>query len=416
MFARALPLVVLASLSATAAPAQDWSGPASFEVRVEDERGRAMAGAEVALAWLAVEGSEGPASVVTDAKGRLALGGLAPGRWALEVRHPGYMTFRATIVIGADAKPVIESAAQQNVPGARAPMRVRLGKAGGNVVAARPVARPAAAVETAPVATAPAPTPAPAPRPVAVPTPTPTPAPAPTPAPTPVPTATPTPAPAPPAVPTATPAPTAMPTPRPTAAPTPMPTPEPTAAPVPEPLPTQEPAPVPPAPTPGPPPAPVPLPVPTVTPPPPAARSVAPAPRPAAPRTCYECRPGEQALWTEVRLEAGGTCPADLRARLETAFVGDLESLRASLPAGCALLRVDLPRGTRFVGFRYEATGERTPADCLPGRPCPAGECRFPGDPVIKRGESTAVLALFESNAAAARTGALTVYYTAGKR
>lgn len=81
------------------------------------------------------------------------------------------------------------------------------------------------------------------------------------------------------------------------------------------------------------------------------------------------------------------------------------------------MLRVDLPRGARFVGFRYEATGETGAADCMPSRPCPAAGCRFPGDPVLRRGaERTTVLALFESTSAAPRIGALTVYYTLGKR
>lgn len=97
--------------------------------------------------------------------------------------------------------------------------------------------------------------------------------------------------------------------------------------------------------------------------------------------------------------------------------MAELEGLRSTLAAGCAVLRVDLPRGTRFVGFRYEATGEQGAADCFPNRPCPAGACRFPGDPVIRRdGDRTTVLTPFESTAAAARVGALTVYYAQGKR
>lgn len=119
-----------------------------------------------------------------------------------------------------------------------------------------------------------------------------------------------------------------------------------------------------------------------------------------------------------MRIEGGGAvCPADLAARLEAAPEAEVEALRAALPDGCSVLRVDLPRGARFVGFRYEATGETGAADCMPNRPCPAGGCRFPGDPVIRRSaERTTVLARFESTSAAARTGALTVYYTVGKR
>lgn len=431
MLPRALFLVASAALVAAAAPAQDWSGPASFEVRVEDERGKAVAGAEVALAWLAAAGSDGPAPSLTDGKGRLAIGGLAPGRWELEVRHPGHMTYRATLVIGTDVKPTIESAAQQNVPGARAPMRVRLGKASGAVAAARPVARPAPPAEAAPiVATAaprPAPTPTPAPaRPVSPPvaaTSAPTPA-----APLPMPPA-PSPAPVAPVPAAATPARPVSPPVAATSAPTPAaprpvpPAPKPapaapvaaTAAPAP---PVSRPVSPPAAATSAPTPPTLPVAPPVAQTPRPAPPKPVPAPRPPAPRTCFECRPGEQALWAEATLEGGGAgCPGDLRSRLETAPIGELEGLRSGLPVGCALLRVDLPRGMRFVGFRYEATGEKGAADCFPNRPCPAGDCRFAGDPVLRReGDRTTVLGLFESTAAAARGAALTVYYTPAKR
>lgn len=392
--------------------AQEWGGPASFEVRVEDERGRAVAGAEVALAWLATPGSDGPAPVLTDGRGRVALGGLAPGRWAIEVRHPGHMTYRATIAIGADVKPEVETAAQHNVPGAVAPMRVRLGKASGPVTAARPVARLAPA-ERAPSLP---PAPNPAPLATAVPTPTPASTPAPLPTASPAPTPSPVPTPAPPPAPSPTPAPTPAPVPPPAPTPAPMPTPVPTPSPAPTPMPT-------PAPTPSPAPTPAPTPTPEsalVTAPTPTRVSPsAPAPaRSAVARTCFECRPGEQALWAETTVAAGGApCPQDLRARLSAATAAEVEGVRAALPASCALLRVDLPRGTRYVGFRYEASGEQGAADCFPNRPCPAGNCRFPGDPVVRReGDRTVVFTWFESSAAAPRGAAFTVYYAQGRR
>lgn len=401
MSAAKLAATLLLLFAALPVRAQDWGGPASFEVRVDDEKGKAVAGAEVALAWLAAEVSDGPSPLLTDGRGRVAIGGLAPGRWALEVRHPGHMTYRATIAIGPDVKPTVESAAQHNVPGAVAPMRIRLGKAGGQVTAARPVARRAA--EEPPATATPAPTPDP------IPTAVPTVPPPPAPIPTAVPRPEPTPAPVPTAVPPPAPAPTPKPTPLPTPEPTPAPAPVPSPAPTPSPVPTA-------APTPAPIPAPTPTPTPTVA---QATTPMAtPAPRPAAARTCFECRPGEQALWAEAVVSAGGgACPDDLRARLTAAPLAEVESVRAALPASCALLRVDLPRGTRYVGFRYEATGATGAADCFPNRPCPAGDCRFPGDPVVKReGDRIVVLAWFESSAAAPRGAALTAYFAPGRR
>jgi hypothetical protein len=138
---------------------------------------------------------------------------------------------------------------------------------------------------------------------------------------------------------------------------------------------------------------------------------------PPAARPCFECRPGEQALWVEARLPGGGAgCPADLAQRLSAAPLAELQAVAAAAPAGCAVLRVDL-RNVRYTGFRYEAAGEKGAEDCFPGRPCPAGECRFVGEPVLRRdGDRTIVLALFESTGAAPRTGALTVYGSTAKR
>jgi hypothetical protein len=392
----AAALLVLLSL-ATALRAQDWSGPASFEVRVDDEKGRAIAGAEVALAWLAVDGSDGPAPLLTDGRGRLAIGGLAPGRWALEVRHAGHMTFQATLVVGTDAKPEIESAAQRNVPGAVAPMRVRFGKAGGKVTPARSVARQAEAAQ---------PELSPRPTPVATAVPAPPAAAAAAPS-----VAPPTPPTVPRAAATVAPEPAATAALRPTAAPRPAATPAPPAIPTPVPIPVATPIPTPV-------PAPKPVPAPAASTPVDKPPAPTPIPRPAPPRACFECRPGEQALWAETMVVGGGAaCPADLRARLEAAPVAEIEAARSALPAGCALLRVDLPRGTRYIGFRYEATGERAAADCLPGRPCPVGECRFPGDPVVKRdGDRTTVLAWFEATGAAPRSAVLTVSHASGRR
>lgn len=143
-----------------------------------------------------------------------------------------------------------------------------------------------------------------------------------------------------------------------------------------------------------------------------------PAQIPPVARTCYECGPGEQALYTEVRLETSGGCGDGLRSRLAAASAADVEGLAGDLPAGCAVLRIDVPKGMRYLGFRYEAgaPGARS-EDCFPDRPCGAGGCRFVGDPILVReGSATTVFAIFEVAGDAPRTGGLTVYYAAGRR
>jgi len=348
---------------------------------------------------------------MTDAKGRIAIGGLAPGRWALEVRKPGFMSFRAEIALSGGEKPVIVLASQHNVPGAVSTLRVRLGRARNappaparveRVAAAPPAptsaaATPAAVLPAAPTAArgatpVPASAPAPAERPpvapvvaapaVAAPAAKPTPA---------VPVAA---AAAPTvAVPPLT-TPAAVP-PRP-AAPAPVVPPAPPVS-----APVSVPAPAPPAM-----PAPVVAPTPAAAPP---ARLFAAAPMA---RACYECRVGESALLAEAELAAGGApCPASLAARLAELPLAELPSLASSLPGGCAVLAVPLPAGARYVGFRYEAAGGNGRSeDCLAGRDCPAGACRFAAEPLVRRdGDATVVLALFESSAA--RRAGFTVYW-----
>jgi hypothetical protein len=137
-------------------------------------------------------------------------------------------------------------------------------------------------------------------------------------------------------------------------------------------------------------------------------------------RSCFECRPGEAALAVSAVVAAaaeagGGQCAAGLAEELRSATIADLPALAAAAGGGCAVLRVDLPKGARYTGFRYEAEGPNgRAADCLVGKECPAGASRFVGEPVVRReGEATAVFALFE--AAADRRGTLTVYWSRSK-
>lgn len=435
---RSLLLVLLLTVAA-AAQAQLWTGPAALEVRAEDN-GRPAAGGEVRLEYLDMEPSDGPAPVPLDSRGRAVIGGLAEGHWRLEVSRQGAMTYRAEILVRADGKPQLINAVQHNVPGAVSMMEVKLARArGGAAPPPRRIAGPTPMPEPAQPAPAPAPAP-PAPQPA---TPPPAPAPiereAPAPAPTPEPAApepaTPAPAPVEREAPTPPPAPAPEtpppPAPRPEPreeAPTPAPqpaTPPPAPAPVPErEAPTPAPAPeTPPPPAPRPEPrreTPRPVQPPTPAPAPETPPVPAPAPAPVPPgeasrrshqdKTCAECKPGESALSIAVVAPpaAGAAgCGDGLREAL-------LRREVTGLPAGCQMLRLELPPNARYIGYRYEVQdGGSAAATCEAGKDCPAGGARWPMDPLLFRDGTgkTMVSAAFENRSANERRAVLTVYF-----
>jgi hypothetical protein len=88
----------------------------------------------------------------------------------------------------------------------------------------------------------------------------------------------------------------------------------------------------------------------------------------------------------------------------------------AALPDGCSVLRLTLPAGSRYTGYRYEIQDRSGSVDCMAGRDCPGGG-RWPADPALARAASgTAVSAAFENlGAGDDRRAVLTVYYTAGE-
>jgi hypothetical protein len=397
-------IALLLLLMAPAAQAQLWSGPAAVEVRVEDQKGPPVAGAQLVLQYNGVNPKDGPPAVFTDAKGKATVGGLAEGSWHLEVSHEGYMTYLAEITVREKGRLVLEEAAQFNVVGATRTMRVQVSR--GKSV---PVPRTVVAEKS------------PAPAPVQPP-----PAPA---APTPRPENPPAPEPAA-AEPTAPLAPTSEPPQE-----QPAPAPEPSQAkPVtpPAPAPVQPPPAAPPAPAPEPekpavpepPPAkPVTPPTPAPTPPPVPEPAIQPAPAPPAPppadpvrlrtskdRTCFECPPGESALSTERVVPPGGGsgCGGDLASQLQSGAVP------GGLPAGCHVLRIALPAGTRYTGYRYEVQMGGDSLDCLAGQSCPQSTGRWPINPVLVRNpDGTVVLAPFEAGPSGSeRRAILTVYFT----
>lgn len=367
-------VLVLALVST--AQAQLWQGPAALEVRAEGQ-GKDAAGGTVELVYLDLNPPAGPPPVALDNRGRAVVGGLAEGMWRVSVRREGYMTYQAEVQVRRDDKPELVATFQQNVPGAKNMMKVRINRA-------RPTGDPT------PPQIAQRPAPAPAPRP----TPQETPPPAPRPTPQEPPRDTPRP----------TPPPAAL-------EPDPQPEPEetpPAPAPVQTPTQTPTPAPVPstPAPTPAPSVEPAPAPAPAT----PAASTV--RRRSYADRTCYECKPGESSLSVERVVAAGGTgCGTGVRDIL----AGNWQPA-AGLPAGCGVLQVTLPPEARYTGYRYEAQGRSEPADCMAGQDCPGGG-RWPVNPIVQRKDSVVTIsAAFENPGSGdERRAVLTVYYTTGE-
>ena len=368
-------LLLPALLAASAAQGQPWRGPAAVEVRVEDQKGLPVAGAQVQLQYTALNPLEGPEAALTDARGRVTVGGLAEGPWRLAVSHDGFMTYQVELNVRDGGRPATSGATQIKVSGSLRTMEVQISRARSAPAPSRlppPVPPPSAPVR--PVQTEPAPRPQPAPTPAPAPQPVPPPPPAPQPAP----------------------APTPKPVPQPKPAPTPAPTPQP-------------PPPAQPAPQPTPAPTPTPQPAPQPTPPPPAERLLT-----SKDRNCVECQPGESALSLEWTVSPGDStgCAADIATRLAGG------NTPAEPAAGCHVLRIALPANAHYTAYRYEVQIAGDSVDCPTGKDCPRNLGRWPMDPVLSRGaQGTVILAPFEPGTSPAeRRAVLTVYFSEGKR
>jgi hypothetical protein len=352
-------IAILFLLAASAAQAQPWHGPAAVEIRVEDQKGLPVAGAQVQLQYTALNPLDGPAAVLTDARGHATIGGLAEGPWRLAVSHDGFMTYQVEVNVREGGRPATSGATQIKVSGSLRTMEVQISRSRSAPAPPRPAPAPVPA-PVRPVQTQPAPRPEPSPAPAPPPQPTPSPTPQPAPAPKPVP------------------------------------------SPAPAPVPIQQP------PQAIPPPAPAPAPV---TPPP----AAPPADRllTSKDRNCVECQPGETALsleWTVSPATTAG-CAADIATRLASGKVP------AELSAGCHVLRIALPAGARYTAYRYEVMIAGDSVDCPTGKDCPRNLGRWPMDPVLNRAaQGTVVLAPFEPGLSQAeRRAVLTVYFTEGK-
>jgi hypothetical protein len=124
-------------------------------------------------------------------------------------------------------------------------------------------------------------------------------------------------------------------------------------------------------------------------------------------RTCFECKPGEASLSMEAVVSPGaegcGAAVRDLLAR----------SGSAGLPAGCRVLRVSLPAGAHYTGYRYEIQEGGDSLDCQAGKDCPGGG-RWPLEPALtKAAAGTTSAAAFEGGPGITRErhAVLTVYY-----
>lgn len=173
---------------------------------------------------------------------------------------------------------------------------------------------------------------------------------------------------------------------------------------------------------------------------------------------CRECREGEwsvSAYSRAAKLGASGTaCPSDVTRRLAevaqelalslapeyTSFAGALwaedgndvlghlpEAARSAIQAAvgelvapessCPLVAAILPRGARFIGFRYLAADRSGELDCLGKEPCEIGEARWLSNPGVERTDSvTLVWGLFENRSRQQdRRAELRVYFVPPK-
>jgi hypothetical protein len=340
-------------LGAGAGQAQLWRGPAAIEIEAKDQKRGPVSGGEVKLVCRGIEPADGPPPVTLDSKGRAVVGGLAEGKWHVEVSKESYMTFQADLDVRSDRKPKILSTLQLNVPHAVHMMDVLFykGKAG-----PAPVPAPETTVQAAPQ---PAPHIAPVTKPIVPREPPPAPAPVPVPA-------------APPSTPEPAPAPVAPAAPAPAMTPPPAPAPQPSAPPA----------------------------------PPSSVRR-----RSYEDRNCFECKPGESSLSVEAVVAPGAEgCGAGVRDLLAKSA--------GSPPAGCRVLRLTLPAGARYTGYRYAVQEGTEELDCQAGKDCPGGG-RWPLEPALAKGAfGTAIAAAFEGNAAVTkeRRAVFTVYYTTGTK
>lgn len=99
-------LSLLACAVPTALGAQPWSGDSTLGVQIRGARGP-VAGAVVEIRRQLSGLSVGPESLKTDSRGQANFVGISQGRWNLEIRHPDYLSFIASIHVQRGKKPEV---------------------------------------------------------------------------------------------------------------------------------------------------------------------------------------------------------------------------------------------------------------------------------------------------------------------
>lgn len=381
-------LLVLVALPAAAQP---WRGTAGLELSVSEKGRPPGQPVEISLQFLDAEPKAGPPPFTPGPAGEVAVGGLAEGKWLIEIKVGGKSAYSAVVAIAGGKRTTVVAGPVRD---AAAPaITVKYGRSR----AAAPVPAPAL----------PEPKPEPA-RPA-----------------TPAPSSTPKPAPAPPATSRETP-----PAPAP-ATPTPSPPPPGPSSPpaAPTPAPTARPSSPPPSPNPAPRPSFVTAPV-----------------RSPKDGTCPECKPGEYGVTAQraagpsrgescdliasfkTGLEALAASPPPALARyvgpLADPVTGDWVAAAgpdaaARLPrspagASCQLMAIVLPKGARYKGYSYEAGDAARNGACVGDQECEVGTARWAGHPEIQRlGDATVIFAVFHNQSSEReRRAKLNLYFS----
>ncbi len=119
-------LAVACSLAAQVSTAQSWTGGASLGVQVRGTKGGPVAGATVEIRHRRPGGNVGPDARLTDTRGQANFVGLTAGRWSLEVRHPDFLSFVASVEIAGGEKPRVISQFLEASGAGRGTLKVKL--------------------------------------------------------------------------------------------------------------------------------------------------------------------------------------------------------------------------------------------------------------------------------------------------
>ena len=87
--------------------------------------------------------------------------------------------------------------------------------------------------------------------------------------------------------------------------------------------------------------------------------------------------------------------------------------LSPMVASSCQVLAAVLPKGAKYIGFRYEAGDKNGMGDCLPHRDCLVRESKWIGNPVIDRTSGVTVVwgTFLNESKKRQRRAILTVYF-----